>query len=31
LPGLEIGVYVLAAPEPDQQQPHSDDEVYVVL
>jgi len=30
-PGLELGVYVLAAPEPDTQQPHSDDEVYVVL
>jgi mannose-6-phosphate isomerase-like protein (cupin superfamily) len=30
-PGLEIGVYVLVAPEPDTQQPHEDDEVYVVL
>jgi mannose-6-phosphate isomerase-like protein (cupin superfamily) len=30
-PGLEIGVYVLVAPEPDHQQPHADDEVYVVL
>jgi mannose-6-phosphate isomerase-like protein (cupin superfamily) len=30
-PGLELGVYVLVAPEPDRQQPHSDDEVYVVL
>jgi mannose-6-phosphate isomerase-like protein (cupin superfamily) len=30
-PGLEIGVYVLRAPEPDRQQPHDDDEVYVVL
>jgi mannose-6-phosphate isomerase-like protein (cupin superfamily) len=30
-PGLEIGVYVLVAPEPDQQSPHEDDEVYVVL
>jgi mannose-6-phosphate isomerase-like protein (cupin superfamily) len=29
--GLEIGVYVLVAPEPDHQQPHADDEVYVVL
>src|SRR6476646_2188225 len=29
--GLEIGVYVLVAPEPDKQQPHEDDEVYVVL
>lgn len=30
-PGLEIGVYVLVAPEPDRQQPHEYDEVYVVL
>jgi len=30
-PGLEIGVYVLWAPEPDRQEPHADDEVYVVL
>jgi len=30
-PGLEIGVYVLVAPEPDRQQPHRYDEVYVVL
>ncbi len=29
--GLEIGVYVLVAPEPDHQLPHADDEVYVVL
>ncbi|HTS72537.1 MAG TPA: cupin domain-containing protein [Gaiellaceae bacterium] len=29
--GVELGVYVLVAPEPDRQQPHSDDEVYVVL
>jgi mannose-6-phosphate isomerase-like protein (cupin superfamily) len=29
--GAEIGVYVLVAPEPDRQQPHADDEVYVVL
>ena len=29
--GLEIGVYVLVAPESDHQQPHADDEVYVVL
>src|SRR5256714_9220790 len=29
--GLEIGVYVLVAPEPDHQQPHADDEVYLVL
>jgi mannose-6-phosphate isomerase-like protein (cupin superfamily) len=30
-PALELGVYVLVAPEPDGQQPHADDEVYVVL
>jgi mannose-6-phosphate isomerase-like protein (cupin superfamily) len=30
-PGLEVGVYVLVAPEPDRQQPHEDDEVYVLL
>jgi mannose-6-phosphate isomerase-like protein (cupin superfamily) len=30
-PGLEIGVYVLVAPEPDRQEPHADDEVYYVL
>jgi mannose-6-phosphate isomerase-like protein (cupin superfamily) len=30
-PGLEVGVYVLVAPEPDRQQPHELDEVYVVL
>ena len=30
-PGIEIGVYVLVAPEPDRQSPHEDDEVYVVL
>jgi mannose-6-phosphate isomerase-like protein (cupin superfamily) len=29
--GLEVGVYVLVAPEPDHQQPHADDEIYVVL
>jgi mannose-6-phosphate isomerase-like protein (cupin superfamily) len=29
--GLELGVYVLVAPEPDRQQPHDDDEVYVVI
>lgn len=29
--GLELGVYVLVAPEPDRQQPHDDDEVYVVF
>jgi mannose-6-phosphate isomerase-like protein (cupin superfamily) len=31
LSGLEVGVYVLVAPEPDRQQPHEDDEIYVVL
>lgn len=30
-PGFEVGVYVLVAPEPDRQQPHADDEIYVVL
>jgi mannose-6-phosphate isomerase-like protein (cupin superfamily) len=30
-PVLEVGVYVLVAPEPDRQQPHEDDEIYVVL
>jgi mannose-6-phosphate isomerase-like protein (cupin superfamily) len=30
-PGTEIGVYVLVAPEPDRQQPHDDDEIYIVL
>lgn len=30
-PGLEVGVYVLVAPEPDRQQPHADDELYFVL
>ena len=30
-PGLELGVYVLVAPEPDRQQPHEHDEVYLVL
>ena len=29
--GLELGVYVLVAPEPARQQPHDDDEIYVVL
>lgn len=29
--GLELGVYVLKAPSPDEQEPHDDDEVYVVL
>ena len=30
-PGLELGVYVLVAPEPDRQQPHVDDEIYIGL
>ena len=30
-PGLELGVYVLVAPEADAQQPHEDDEIYVGL
>ncbi len=30
-PGVEIGVYVLVAPEPDRQQPHDNDEIYIVL
>jgi mannose-6-phosphate isomerase-like protein (cupin superfamily) len=29
--GLEVGVYVLVAPEADRQQPHEEDELYVVL
>jgi mannose-6-phosphate isomerase-like protein (cupin superfamily) len=28
---LELGVYVLVAPEPDRQQPHADDEIYIGL
>jgi mannose-6-phosphate isomerase-like protein (cupin superfamily) len=30
-PGLEVGVYVLVAPDEDKQVPHVLDEVYVVL
>ena len=30
-PGLELGVYVLLAPEADAQQPHADDEIYIGL
>jgi mannose-6-phosphate isomerase-like protein (cupin superfamily) len=30
-PSLELGAYVLVAPEPDEQEPHDQDEVYVVL
>jgi mannose-6-phosphate isomerase-like protein (cupin superfamily) len=29
--GLEVGLYMLVAPEPDRQQPHDDDEVYLVI
>jgi mannose-6-phosphate isomerase-like protein (cupin superfamily) len=29
--GLEVGAYVLVAPEPDPQQLHVDDEIHVVL
>ena len=29
--GMEVGVYVLIAPGTDDQQPHEDDEAYVVL
>jgi mannose-6-phosphate isomerase-like protein (cupin superfamily) len=29
--GYEVGVYVLVAPEPDRQQPHDFDEMYVVI
>ena len=29
--GIELGVYVLVAPEADRQQPHADDEIYVVF
>lgn len=30
-PAVELGVYVLIAPEPDDQEPHDHDEIYVVL
>jgi mannose-6-phosphate isomerase-like protein (cupin superfamily) len=30
-PGFEVGVYVLVAPEPDRQQPHEHDELYIAL
>jgi mannose-6-phosphate isomerase-like protein (cupin superfamily) len=30
-PTLEVGVYVLIAPAPDTQEPHEEDELYVVL
>ena len=31
VPDLSVGLYVLAAGEPDRQQPHGEDEVYLVL
>jgi len=30
-PGIEVGVYGLVAPAPDDQKPHEDDEIYIVL
>jgi mannose-6-phosphate isomerase-like protein (cupin superfamily) len=30
-PAIELGVYVLVAPQPDEQEPHDWDEIYVVL
>lgn len=30
-PAVELGVYVLIAPDPDDQEPHDQDEIYVVL
>jgi mannose-6-phosphate isomerase-like protein (cupin superfamily) len=30
-PAIELGVYVLVAPQPDEQEPHDQDEIYVVL
>lgn len=30
-PAVELGVYVLVAPQPDEQEPHDQDEIYVVL
>ncbi len=30
-PDLSVGLYVLAAGEPDRQQPHTEDEVYYVI
>jgi mannose-6-phosphate isomerase-like protein (cupin superfamily) len=30
-PAIELGIYVLVAPQPDEQQPHDQDEIYVVL
>jgi mannose-6-phosphate isomerase-like protein (cupin superfamily) len=29
--GVQLGIYVLAAPEPDTQKPHEWDELYLVL
>ena len=31
VPALSVGTYVLRAGEPDGQQPHTEDEIYVVL
>jgi mannose-6-phosphate isomerase-like protein (cupin superfamily) len=31
VPDLSVGLYVLAAGEPDRQQPHTEDEVYYVV
>jgi len=31
VPDLSVGLYVLAAGEPDLQQPHTEDEVYYVI
>lgn len=31
VPDLSVGLYVLAAGQPDLQQPHTEDEVYVVV
>ena len=30
-PSLELGVYVLVSPAPDDQEPHDRDELYIVL
>ena len=31
VPDLSVGLYVLAAGEPDRQQPHTEDEIYYVV
>jgi mannose-6-phosphate isomerase-like protein (cupin superfamily) len=31
VPDLSVGLYVLAAGQPDRQQPHTEDEVYYVI